>query len=283
MTGRDSRGTRTAHALRRSRAAVVALACASALAATAAGASALPAPAPPPARKACVILLHGLGRTYLSMETLAAALRADGYVVANVDYPSRDARIERLADEAVPRGLDDCRQAQAAPIHVVTHSMGGILTRQYLKDHDVPELGRVVMLGPPNQGSAVADRPMDQAAYRRFNGPAGQQLGTGPDGIAASLGPVDFPLGVLAGREVTLVDEFVSEGIPGEGDGKVLVAEARVDGMSDFRVLDANHTFIVSDPVAIAEVRHFLREGRFSPIAPDDAAPPGPAAQAAER
>ena len=218
-------------------------------------------------RAPCVILLHGLGRTARSMAPLARALQRDGYVVANIGYPSRAQRIEALAADALPRGLDHCRQAQAAPIHVVTHSMGGILTRQFLATHEVTDLGRVVMLGPPNQGSAVADRLMATAAYRRFNGPAGQQLGTGPEGIAASLGPVRFPLGVLAGRETTLVDEVVSRGIPGEGDGKVLVAETRVEGMSDFRVLDVDHTFMMRDPVAIAEVRRFLREGRFSPPA----------------
>ena len=216
-------------------------------------------------RPPCAILLHGLGRTARSMTPLARALQRDGYVVANIDYPSREQRIEALAAEALPRGLDLCRQAQAAPIHVVTHSMGGILTRHYLGAHEVPELGRVVMLGPPNRGSAVADRLMDTAAYRRFNGPAGQQLGTGPDGIAAALGPVRFPLGVLAGRDATLVDDFLSRGLPGEGDGKVLVAETRVEGMSDFRVLDVDHTFMMRDPAAIAEVRWFLREGRFSP------------------
>ena len=122
-------------------------------------------------RPPCAILLHGLGRTARSMTPLARALQRDGYVVANIDYPSREQRIEALAAEALPRGLDLCRQAQAAPIHVVTHSMGGILTRHYLGAHEVPELGRVVMLGPPNRGSAVADRLMDTAAYRRFNGP----------------------------------------------------------------------------------------------------------------
>jgi hypothetical protein len=77
---------------------------------------------------------------------------------------------------------------------------------------------------------------------------------------------VRFPLGVLAGNERTAVDELLSDGISGEGDGKVLVEEARVDGMADFRVLGANHTFITNDPEAIGEVLHFLREGRFSPV-----------------
>jgi pimeloyl-ACP methyl ester carboxylesterase len=217
--------------------------------------------APPPA---CVVLLHGLGRTSLSMLPMAIRLEGAGYVVANINYPSREHPVETLADEALPRGIAQCRQAGASPIHIVTHSMGGILARYYLGANDVPDLGRVVMMGPPNQGSAVADRLRDQAAYRRFNGPAGQQLVTGPDGIAARLGPVEFPLGVLAGNERTAIDSLLSEGIDEPSDGKVTVEEAKVEGMADFRVLPANHTFILSDAETFRQVLHFLREGHFT-------------------
>ena len=217
---------------------------------------------------ACVILLHGLGRTYRSMAPMAGALEDAGYLTANIDYPSRYHSVEVLAADALPRGIEQCRNAGAKTLHIVTHSMGGILTRQYLSQHELPDLGRVVMLGPPNQGSAVADRLMDQRVYRTVNGPAGQQLGTGPDGIAARLGPVRFPLGVLAGNERTAVDAMLSEGIEEDSDGKVTVDEARVEGMADFRVLPANHTFILSDDEAIRQVLHFLREGKFTDDVP---------------
>ena len=224
------------------------------------------------ATPACVILLHGLGRTSLSMTPMARALEAAGYVTANIDYPSRFHSVEVLAPTALERGFEQCGKAGASPVHIVTHSMGGILVRHHLSQHQPPTLGRVVMLGPPNQGSAVADRLMNQAIYREVNGPAGQQLGTGPDGIAARLGPVAFPLGVLAGNERTTVDQWLSEGIEEDSDGKVTVEEAKVDGMADFRVLAANHTFITSDPEAVAQVLHFLREGRFK--AEEPAPPP---------
>lgn len=239
-------------------------------------ASAQPPPAvsgsqtPPPA---CVVLLHGLGRTSLSMLPMALRLEDAGYVVANIDYPSREHPVETLANEALPRGIAKCREAGASPIHIVTHSMGGILTRHYLGENEVPDLGRVVMMGPPNQGSAVADRLHDQAAYRHFNGPAGQQLVTGPKGIAARLGPVAFPLGVLAGNERAAVDALLSEGIDEPSDGKVTVAEAKVEGMADFRVLPANHTFILSDAESFRQVLHFLREGRFAYDEDDSTSP----------
>lgn len=214
----------------------------------------------------CVILLHGLGRTALSMVPMALALQDAGYVTANINYPSRESPVETLAAEALPRGFAQCHELGSTKVHIVTHSMGGLLTRQYLEQNEAATLSRVVMMGPPNQGSAVADRLMDEAFYRSVNGPAGQQLGTGPDGIAAKLGPVRFPLGVLAGNQRTTVDKYLSEGIDEPTDGKVTVEEARVEGMADFRVLEANHTFILADPEAIREVVNFLREGRFSDV-----------------
>src|SRR5258706_2601560 len=105
--------------------------------------------APPPAGE-CVVLLHGLGRTYRSMSRLAHAAEAVGYKTVNLDYPSRGKSIEALAASIVPEALGRCREAHAAPVNFVTHSMGGIIVRYYIEKNRLPELGRVVMLSPPN-------------------------------------------------------------------------------------------------------------------------------------
>ncbi|RZT97998.1 esterase/lipase family protein [Rivibacter subsaxonicus] len=215
------------------------------------------------ASRACVVLLHGLGRTFRSMDRIADATRGAGYATVNVDYASRSYPIEKLAAEAVPRGVAQCRALSAAPINFVTHSMGGLVLRYYLKHNPLPELGRVVMMGPPNQGSEIADLLREQTAYQRINGPAGQQIGTGPDGIPARLGPVAFPVGILTGNDRTYIDELLSGFIPGPNDGKVSVERAKVDGMTDFMVLPATHTFIVNDPVAIDQTLYFLSNERF--------------------
>jgi len=212
---------------------------------------------------ACVVLLHGLGRTLRSMDKMAQALQAAGYATANIDYPSRERPIQDLASMAVDDGVANCEWLSQGPIHFVTHSMGGILVRAYLSSQPVQPLGRVVMLSPPNQGSEAADALKDDALYAWYNGPAGQQLGTDEKSLPLRLGPVDFPLGVITGDQVAFFDGWLADAIPGPNDGKVSVARARVQGMSDFLVLPYAHSFIMQEPEVIEQTLHFLDHGYF--------------------
>jgi hypothetical protein len=198
------------------------------------------------------------------MEKMADALASAGYIVFNLDYPSREKPIEQLAEGVVPEGIRRCKKTVNGPIHFVTHSMGGIILRYYLsRNASFPELGRVVMLSPPNQGSEIADTLKDNALYQWFNGPAGQQLVTGPDGITANLGPVDFTLGVITGDRHRFYDTWFSHLIPGEDDGKVSVESAKVEGMTDFLVLPYAHSFIMNEDAVIFQTLFFLRHGAF--------------------
>lgn len=211
----------------------------------------------------CVILLHGLGRTAGSMDDMAEALQSAGFSTVNIDYPSREFPIEKLAVDAITRGIDQCRSSRMKRIHFVTHSMGGILVRYYLTQSKVSELGRVVMLSPPNQGSEVVDQLKDKAFYKWSFGPAGQQLGTEPDGFVFGLGPVTYPVGIITGSDPNLFDTWSSGQIPGANDGKVSVQRAKVEGMRDFLVLPYDHTSIMNQKDVIEQTIHFLRHGRF--------------------
>lgn len=216
---------------------------------------------PMAAAKECVVLLHGLARTARSMSSLEDYLTDRNYLVANIGYPSREKKVESLALEAIPRGLSACGEAEASPVHFVTHSMGGILLRYYLSRLSIDDLGRSVMIAPPNKGSEVVDELLDVPGFRAANGPAGAQLGTGPEALPAKLGPVDYPVGIIAGNKT--INPLLSQLLPNPDDGKVSVESTRVEGMTDFRVVPASHTFIMDDEQVLALVAAFLREGSF--------------------
>ncbi len=214
-----------------------------------------------PATADCVILLHGLARSSTSFLIMETGLKGIGYDVVNVDYPSTEADIETLAGTSIPAAIERCGKADQ--IHFVTHSMGGILVRYYLKHaNEKPKnLGYVVMLGPPNKGSPVVDKLGDLPGYELWNGIAGTQLGTEATSIPNRLGPVDFPLGVIAGNNS--ISPVFSTLIEGDDDGKVSVESTKVAGMKDHIVIDVTHTFMMNSPAVFMQVAHFLREGVF--------------------
>ena len=224
-----------------------------------------PPVATPAEPETCVILLHGLGRTSLSMLPLKFALDLAGYRTVNQYYPSLLNSVEELSDTHVPEALAKCESAPDAPVHFVAHSLGGILVRQYLQDHDVPEGSRMVMLGPPNNGSELIDEFADDAWFSVM-GPAALQLGTGADSVPGNLRPVDIEIGVIAGTRTGL-DALVlqSAPLPEPNDGKVSLDSARLEEMQDFLAVDETHTFILTDGDVMEQVIAFLENGHFLP------------------
>lgn len=220
-----------------------------------------------------VILLHGLCRTNRSMDRMEAAFAAAGFTVVNVDYPSRVSAVEPLGEKVIGRALEDPRLRGCERVHFVAHSLGGILVRSYFARRSEPRLGRVVMLGPPNQGSEVVDRLGSWSLFRRINGPAGSQLGTDAASVPNSLGAVRFDLGVIAGdRTINWINSLM---IAGRDDGKVSIDRTKVEGMKEHIVVHVSHPFLMKDRGVVAAALRFVESGSFSSrkSTPEDCAP----------
>ncbi len=213
----------------------------------------------------CVVLLHGLMRSPMSMNRMQRELDAAGYETANIGYPSRDHTVEELTAMAVPEGLAACRERDGVEtIHFVTHSLGGILLRLYLTENDISELGRVVMLGPPNQGSAAVDELGGVPGFDWLNGPAGRQLGKGEESIPLQLGPAEFELGVIAGSRT--IDPITSAVLENPDDGRVSVEDTKLDGMADHVVVEHSHAFMMRMRTTIELTKRFLETGSFGEL-----------------
>lgn len=218
-----------------------------------------------PAPRDTVVLLHGLGRSPWSMKRLERTLHDAGYRVCNHGYPWRSLPIEAIAEEHLGPRLRALPLAPGARVHFVTHSMGGIVLRCYLRNHPLPQLGRIVMLAPPNAGSEVADHLKATWFFRFVFGPAGQQLGT--NGLPRTLGPAPGETGIIIGQAAHNLS--FGRWFSGPNDGKVSLLSARLEGLKDFLVVPSGHTWVMWHRPVIAQVLAFLRDGKFRRAAPE--------------
>jgi pimeloyl-ACP methyl ester carboxylesterase len=208
-----------------------------------------------------VVLLHGISRTALSFRKMQLALERAGFTTLNLDYASRRKALEGLAEDIHP-AIQPFADRIDGSVHFVCHSMGGLLARVYIARHRPKHLGRVVMLGTPNGGSEIADRLKNIGVYRAFFGPAGQQLGTQRDAaIEALFPPIDYPVGIIAGNRS--IDPLAGTMLPKPHDGRVSVANTKLEGMADHVVVAASHPWLLRNSDTIVSTIAFLRSGKF--------------------
>jgi triacylglycerol lipase len=207
-----------------------------------------------------VVLLHGLGRSARVMRPLAHELTAAGYQVHSLDYPSTRATPEALV-EFLHGEISSCC-AWSGRVSFVTHSLGGVMVRAYLAEHPMPQLGRVVMLAPPNHGSEYVDVAGHWKLFAGVLGPTATQLGTAPTSLPNRLPSADFEVGVIAGTgNINPLGAILIDGVD---DGTVSVASTRLAGMRDFIEVPVSHTFIMRDREVARQTIEFLRAGHFA-------------------
>jgi len=208
-----------------------------------------------------VLLVHGIAPRIGAFSAMQESLRKAGYDAVAISYASTRRPIEAHADglETVLNGLEGTKT-----VSFVTHSMGGLVVRDLLARDgawkDRIAVHRVVMIAPPNQGSAVARVLKDVGLYEALYGPAGQQLV--PE-EAARRPPLTYPFGIIAGGKGDA--EGFNPLVPGDDDGTVIVEETRLEGESDFLLLPQLHATITSADEAIAATKRFLASGCFAP------------------
>jgi len=196
------------------------------------------------------------------MGRIAAALKTAGYVTLAPNYRWRSHSLGQMVAALTPV-LAAFEARLNGPLHFVTHSLGGLVARGLITASRPARLGRVVMLGPPNAGSELADLAFRLHLHRLILGPVGAHLRTVRSREDENLlGPVDFDLGVIAGSRP--LDPLLWRlALSRPNDGKVTIAATRIAGMADHIVLPVSHILMTSDPGVIAQIGAFLGNGRF--------------------
>lgn len=205
-----------------------------------------------------IILLHGLWMRGFSLGLLDRRLTDAGYRVQRFDYMSVAATQEHI----LGRLQAQMREIAPDPVHLVGHSLGGLLALRACLDVEFLPPGRIVCLGSPLKGSAAArafagwgrggevllghNRALLQQGLERWDGPreVGMIAGRMPIGLGAMFGQIE-----------------------GENDGTVAVAETRLPGLTDHCVVEASHTGLVLSSEVVRQIEQFLRHGRFAPLA----------------
>ena len=213
--------------------------------------------------KEVVVLLHGIGHTKWNMFFIELALHKAGYKTLNITYPSLQHNLQTLSHILHQMLEKEHLWGGDRKVHFVTHSMGGLVTRYYLDRYraEIPadQLGRVVMIAPPNGGSEVADILRYFPPYRWIFGPAGQELTTLSQNHNVA---VDYELGIIAGtRGWPYVLGVLC--IPGLHDGRVSVERTKHQAMKDHICVKATHSFISWKRAVHHQIIYFLRHGTF--------------------
>jgi pimeloyl-ACP methyl ester carboxylesterase len=202
-----------------------------------------------------VVTVHGLWMRGASMRVLRRRLEPHGFHLHDFGYPSVTGSLNANA-AALAEFIDD---VPGDTVHVVGHSLGGVLACAMLESRLPPRLGRIVCLGSPLKGS--------RTAARLARWPGGKRL------IGTCLADVHARGGFLAWRAGVEVGSIAGRIPLGVGrlfgpfrepnDGTVAVAETEIAGLKDHLVLPVSHVALLWSAAVAAQTAHFLLHGRF--------------------
>jgi len=201
------------------------------------------------------VLVHGLWMGRAIWLLFARRLRRQGYRVASFAYPS----VRQGLTESARELEAFARDRPASRVHLVGHSLGGLVVLRMLRDAHSLALGRAVLLGCPVAGCGAAEQLGRRRAGRFLLGAAL------PQWTPAEAPPTvrRFQIGAIAGTRRFGVGALLLR-LPRANDGVVMVDETRLPGMADHLALPVSHSGLVVSPRVANEAVAFLRTGRFA-------------------
>lgn len=205
-------------------------------------------------RDATVVLVHGLWMRAPVMWPLGVLLARLGWHVGRFGYPSLRETLDANADRLASHVAGQSGRA----VHLVGHSLGGLVILRMLERHADARIGRVVLLGPPYRDSLAARTLAASPRTARLVGRSlGQWLGEPRRGAS-----VRVPVGVIAGVRPLGLGRLVVA-LPGANDGAVSVAETEVPGANDRVLVPESHSSMLISPTVARQIDAFLRRGHF--------------------
>ena len=208
-----------------------------------------------------VILLHGFGHNAHTMNHLKQYLEQKSFSTYSIEYDSLTQDIDEIRSHVFSRINNFI--PETGNIHFVGFSLGGLIVRSYLDQYSPENLGNVVLLGTPNQGTPLVDQLQKRWWFpiiSPFKPPVLESLSVRSFQLFNDFRPIDYNLGVIAGRVGH--NSFGIE-IEGENDGHVPVESARVEGMREMIVLNIDHMSLIADRYVFFQTAHFFKFGRF--------------------
>jgi pimeloyl-ACP methyl ester carboxylesterase len=203
-----------------------------------------------------VVLIHGLWMHGALLGWMARRIARAGYTVHRYTYPS----VRLNMAENARRLAAFCQTLGARPLHLVGHSLGGLLITRMLDESHRLDIGRVVLLGSPFVDSFAA-RHLSRVRIgcAAVGASVGEWLGGArPETLA------NYDIGVIAGNRGVGLGVVMAPDLPSPHDGTICVTETLVPGARDHIVLPVSHTQMVLSSVVVRQVCEFLRCGRFA-------------------
>jgi hypothetical protein len=211
------------------------------------------------APKEFVFVLHGLAGGGLTISPLANRIEDAGYETKIIDYKTLGTTPEEIMLEVSSKIKFAMPLDTNMTINFVGYSLGSIVIRAYLDRDTLSNLGRVVLIAPPNKGSPLADFFKDTWIIDLF-GETIQLLGTDSTSFPNSIGDPYYPVGIIAGVGASSLNNFY---LPGLDDGIVPLESTKLNNATDIIAFDESHIFMKFKKKIANQTIEFLKNGKF--------------------